>query len=121
MAASGGYWLMCAGDKAYALEGSLVGSIGVISASFGAVEASSWLGIERRIYTAGESKSQLDPFMPVQPEQVRVGAAGGLRELALRDPSQKWRWAAAAAAALCPLPPLAALHCRRRRRRACGS
>lgn len=68
VAASGGYWLMCAGDKSYALQTSLVGSIGVISATFGAVEAAQRLGIERRVYTAGEAKVQLDPFLPVQPE-----------------------------------------------------
>ncbi|KAL4443453.1 hypothetical protein ABPG75_011190 [Micractinium tetrahymenae] len=69
VAASGGYWLMCAGDKSYALETSLVGSIGVISATFGAVDAAQRLGIERRVYTAGEAKMQLDPFLPVTPEQ----------------------------------------------------
>ncbi|KAI7843357.1 hypothetical protein COHA_003053 [Chlorella ohadii] len=69
VAASGGYWLMCAGDKAYALDASLVGSIGVISATFGAVETAHRLGLERRIYTAGEAKVQLDPFLNVTPEQ----------------------------------------------------
>lgn len=47
-----------------------MGSIGVISSTFGATEAVKKLGIERRVYTAGESKLQLDPFLPVQPEQV---------------------------------------------------
>ncbi|KAL4422240.1 hypothetical protein ABPG77_009715 [Micractinium sp. CCAP 211/92] len=69
VAASGGYWLMCAGDKSYALETSLVGSIGVVSATFGAVDAAQRLGIQRRVYTAGEAKVQLDPFLPVTPEQ----------------------------------------------------
>lgn len=36
VAASGGYWLMCAGDRLYANSTSLVGSIGVLSATFGA-------------------------------------------------------------------------------------
>ncbi|GAB4822608.1 hypothetical protein N2152v2_009654 [Parachlorella kessleri] len=69
VAASGGYWLMCAGDKLYASETSLLGSIGVISATFGAVDAAARLGLERRVFTAGEAKMQLDPFLPVQPEQ----------------------------------------------------
>lgn len=69
VAASGGYWLMCAGDKSYALETSLVGSVGVISATFGATEAAKKLGVERRVFTAGEAKMQLDPFLPVQPDQ----------------------------------------------------
>lgn len=58
-----------------AVQTSLVGSIGVISATFGATEAAKRLGIERRVFTAGEAKMQLDPFLPVQPEQV--GPGGG--------------------------------------------
>lgn len=50
-----------------------VGSIGVISATFGAVDAAQRLGVERRVYTAGEAKMQLDPFLPVSPDQVGAG------------------------------------------------
>jgi signal peptide peptidase SppA len=64
VAASGGYWLACAGDEIYADENSIVGSIGVISASFGFVEAIRRLGIERRVHTAGDHKSAFDPFQP---------------------------------------------------------
>ncbi|MGH7002874.1 MAG: S49 family peptidase, partial [Alphaproteobacteria bacterium] len=64
VAASGGYWLACAGDEIYADENSIVGSIGVISASFGFAEAIKRLGIERRVHTSGENKSALDPFLP---------------------------------------------------------
>ncbi len=53
---------MLAGDEMYASSTSLVGSIGVVSASFGAVEAINRLGLERRVYTAGEYKDLLDPF-----------------------------------------------------------
>lgn len=49
---------------------SLVGSVGGISATFGATEAAKKLGVERRVFTAGEAKMQLDPFLPVQPDQV---------------------------------------------------
>lgn len=70
VAASGGYWLACAGDEIYADESSIVGSIGVISASFGFVEAIGKLGIERRVHTAGENKSILDPFQPQKQEDV---------------------------------------------------
>ena len=70
VAASGGYWLACAGDEIYADSSSIVGSIGVISASFGFVEAIRKLGIERRVHTAGESKSVLDPFQPEKQEDV---------------------------------------------------
>lgn len=70
VAASGGYWLACAGDEIYADESSVIGSIGVISAGFGFVDALSKLGIERRVHTAGESKSMLDPFQPERSEDV---------------------------------------------------
>ncbi len=70
VAASGGYWLAAAADEIYGDESSVVGSIGVISASFGAHEFLARQGIERRVYTAGKSKSMLDPFRPENPEDV---------------------------------------------------
>ena len=68
--ASGGYMLALAGDEIYADASSIVGSIGVISASFGFQEAIARLGVERRVHTAGESKSQLDPFRPEDPADI---------------------------------------------------
>lgn len=70
VAASGGYWLACAGDEIIADRSSIVGSIGVISAGFGFVEAMEKLGIERRVHTAGEHKSILDPFLPEKEADV---------------------------------------------------
>jgi signal peptide peptidase SppA len=70
VAASGGYWLALAGDEIFAEETSLVGSIGVISGGFGLHELMNRLGVERRLYTAGTHKSLLDPFLPVNPEDV---------------------------------------------------
>ena len=70
VAASGGYFLAIAGDEIYADPSSIIGSIGVISASFGFVEAIDKLGIERRVYTAGLNKSTLDPFLPENPDDV---------------------------------------------------
>jgi len=70
VAASGGYWLAAAADEIYADPSSVVGSIGVIAASFGAHEFIERHGIERRVYTAGKSKSMLDPFRPEQPDDV---------------------------------------------------
>lgn len=70
VAASGGYWLAAAADEIYADDSSVVGSIGVISSSFGAHEFLARQGIERRVYTAGKSKSMLDPFRPENPEDV---------------------------------------------------
>jgi len=68
--ASGGYILALAGDEIYADESSIVGSIGVISGGFGFHRAIEKLGVERRVYTAGENKSTLDPFRPEDPEDV---------------------------------------------------
>ena len=70
VAGSGGYWLALAGDEIFADEASIVGSIGVIYNSFGFAEAIGRLGIERRVYAAGEKKSILDPFRPVNPDDV---------------------------------------------------
>ena len=70
VAASGGYWLACAGDEIYADDSSVIGSIGVISAGFGFVEALGKLGVERRVHTSGENKAILDPFQPEKPEDV---------------------------------------------------
>jgi serine protease SohB len=70
-AASGGYWLACAGDEIFADENSIVGSIGVISGGFGFPELMKRIGVERRLHTAGENKSLLDPFQPEKPEDVK--------------------------------------------------
>ena len=69
-AASGGYWLACAGDEIYVNEASIVGSIGVISSGFGFQELIARYGIERRVYAAGENKAVLDPFLPERPEDI---------------------------------------------------
>ena len=70
VAASGGYMLACAGDEIIVDPASIVGSIGVISASFGFDKAIERLGVERRVHTAGARKSTLDPFMPEVPADV---------------------------------------------------
>ena len=70
VAASGGYWLAAAADEIWADGNSILGSIGVISAGFGAHVLLARQGVERRIYTAGESKSMLDPFRPEDPDDV---------------------------------------------------
>lgn len=70
VAASGGYWLACAADDITIDASSIVGSIGVISASFGFHELMARQGIERRVHTAGKDKSMLDPFRPERPEDI---------------------------------------------------
>lgn len=72
MAASGGYWLACAGDQIYALHSSIIGSIGVVSSGFGFHEAINKLGIERRVYTEGKNKVVLDPFRPIHKEDLKI-------------------------------------------------
>jgi len=71
VAASGGYWLACAGDEVYANESSIIGSIGVISGGFGFTELISKIGIERRLYVSGDKKSILDPFAPEKLADVK--------------------------------------------------
>jgi len=71
VAASGGYWLACSADEIYADTGSIIGSIGVISAGFGFQELIHKYGVERRVHTAGKSKSMLDPFKEENPEDIK--------------------------------------------------
>lgn len=71
VAASGGYWLAVSADEIYVDPGSIVGSIGVISAGFGLTGTLDKIGAERRVYTAGTSKSMLDPFQPEKPADVK--------------------------------------------------
>jgi serine protease SohB len=70
VAASGGYWLACAADNIWVDRSSIVGSIGVIFASFGFPGLMAKHGVERRVHTAGTSKSLADPFLPEKPEDV---------------------------------------------------
>ncbi len=70
VAASGGYWLACAADDIWVDDSSIVGSIGVIFASFGFSELMQRQGVERRVHTAGRSKSFADPFKAETPEDV---------------------------------------------------
>ena len=67
--ASGAYYIAAAADQIYADQASLVGSIGVISASFGFTGLMDKLGVERRLFTGGENKAMLDPFSPLQARQ----------------------------------------------------
>ena len=70
VAASGGYWLACAADEIYLDQNSIVGSIGVISPGFGFVDLIKKIGVERRVYTSGKSKSFLDPFKEEKDEDI---------------------------------------------------
>lgn len=70
VAASGGYMIACAGDEILCDPSSIVGSIGVVGGTFGFVEMIRKIGVERRLYTAGEHKATLDPFLPENPDDV---------------------------------------------------
>ena len=70
VAASGGYMIACAADEIICDNSSIIGSIGVIGGSFGFAGLLEKLGIERRLYTSGERKAMLDPFLPEKPEDV---------------------------------------------------
>ncbi len=70
VAASGGYMIALAGDEIFADPSSIVGSIGVVSASFGFPELLKKIGVERRVYTSGREKVTLDPFQPEKPADV---------------------------------------------------
>ncbi|KKC41220.1 peptidase S49 [Devosia epidermidihirudinis] len=69
-AASGGYFIAVAGDEIIVDPSSIVGSIGVIMAGFGFVGALEKLGIDRRVHTAGNNKSTLDPFLPEKQSDI---------------------------------------------------
>lgn len=70
VAASGGYMIACAGDEIFCDPSSILGSIGVVGASFGFQDLMRKIGVERRVYTAGEHKVTLDPFLPENPDDV---------------------------------------------------
>src|SRR3954451_15536582 len=70
VAASGGYMIACAGDEIICDASSILGSIGVVGATFGFTKLIERIGVERRIYTSGERKATLDPFLPENPDDV---------------------------------------------------
>ena len=70
VAASGGYMIALAGDEIIADPTSIVGSIGVVSGSFGFTDLIKKIGVERRVHTAGKNKVTNDPFQPEKPEDV---------------------------------------------------
>ena len=71
VAASGGYWLACAADEIFARKASIIGSIGVVSSGFGFDKAIKKIGVDRRLYTSGENKAILDPFLPENKDDIK--------------------------------------------------
>lgn len=72
MAASGGYWLACAASEIIVAENSIIGSLGVRFSGFGFNKAIEKIGVERRVYTKGESKALLDPFLPEKKDDIKI-------------------------------------------------
>ena len=72
MAASGGYWIACSGHKVFASKASIVGSLGVIYGGLGFTELIKKIGVERRILTAGENKSLMNPFVPLKENDINI-------------------------------------------------
>jgi signal peptide peptidase SppA len=70
VAASGGYMIACAADEIVCDASSILGSIGVVGGSFGFTKLMEKVGVERRLYTAGEHKAMLDPFLPEKQDDV---------------------------------------------------
>lgn len=71
MLASGAYFVAVSADKIYVNPNTLTGSIGVIMKGFGFPELIKHYGVERRVYTAGQNKDRLDPFLPQNPEDIK--------------------------------------------------
>ena len=69
--ASGGYMIACAADEIICDMSSMIGSIGVVGGTFGFDKLMEKIGVERRLYTSGERKAMLDPFLPEKPEDVK--------------------------------------------------
>lgn len=78
--ASGGYYIASAADEIFVDKASLVGSIGVLMDGFGFTGTMEKLGVERRLFTAGEHKGFLDPFSPLDAKQ-REHLTGLLNEI----------------------------------------
>ena len=72
IAASGGYWIACAADEIISAENAIIGSLGVIYSGFGFDKAIDKYGIERRVYTSGDSKALLDPFSPEKANDIKI-------------------------------------------------
>ena len=73
---SAAYWIACAADEIWSNGSTLVGSIGVKIETFGVVLDNPMyqrMGIERRVWTAGEKKSPIDMFKKITPgDQKKV-------------------------------------------------
>ena len=68
--ASGAYYIAASADEIYADPASIVGSIGVISYGLGYRDLLGKLGLDARVFTAGEHKNFLAGDKPLDPNEV---------------------------------------------------
>jgi protease-4 len=68
VAASGAYYLACAGDEIIAHPTTVTGSIGVIIQTFNFSEGMRKVGIRADAITSGPNKAMGSPFQPMPPE-----------------------------------------------------
>jgi protease-4 len=68
VAASGGYYLACAGDEIVAHPTTVTGSIGVVIQTFNFSEGMRKIGIKADAITSGSNKAMGSPFEPMPPE-----------------------------------------------------
>ena len=72
LAASGGYYISVPADRIVAQPTALVGSIGVILQTFNIQGLSEKIGVTDTTIKSGRHKDMLNPFHPVDPEEVKL-------------------------------------------------
>ena len=72
LAASGGYYISVPADRIVAQPTALVGSIGVILQTLNIQGLSEKIGVTDTTIKSGRNKDLLNPFRPVDPEQVAL-------------------------------------------------
>ena len=72
LAASGGYYISLPADRILAQPTALIGSIGVILQTLNIQGLSEKIGVTDTTIKSGKNKDLLNPFHPVDPEQVKL-------------------------------------------------
>lgn len=71
LCASGGYYIACSGDKIFASDVSLVGSIGVLAwpPFLNVTDTLEKIGVDTMTLSAGKGKDEMNPFRPWKPDE----------------------------------------------------
>ena len=72
---SGAYYIAVAADRLCVNPSTLTGSIGAVMSGWGFSRAIDQVGVERRVFTAGENKARLDAFRPLTADDERKANA----------------------------------------------